>query len=71
MAPDASEMAEHYREQAARLRKMAALLPGAELKANLCAAARMYEDFAEKLETPARPMVAIERAEGSGGLARL
>jgi hypothetical protein len=70
MDPDASEMAEHYREQTARLRIMAALLPGAELKANLRAAARMYEDFAEKLETPGRPMVPIERAEGSGGPAR-
>jgi hypothetical protein len=56
---DDPEMAERYREQAARLRIMAALLPGAQLKANLRAAARMYEDFAAKLETPARVMMAI------------
>jgi hypothetical protein len=54
---DDLEIAKHYREQAARLHIMAALLPGAELKANLRSAARTYEDFAEKLETPIRLMV--------------
>jgi hypothetical protein len=41
-------IAEHYHDQAARLRIMAVVLPGAELKAKLRAAARMYEDLAEK-----------------------
>jgi hypothetical protein len=54
LGPDDSEMAEHYREQAARLRIMALVLPGAELKADLRAAARMYEGFAKELEKPAR-----------------
>jgi hypothetical protein len=44
-----SEIAEHYRKQAARLRRMALFLPGVELKANLRNATRMYEGFAEKL----------------------
>ena len=52
--PDDSEIAEHYREQAARLRVMAALLPGAELKANLRAAARMYEGFEAALAADTR-----------------
>ena len=51
---DDSEIVEHYREQAARLRIMALFLGGAELKANLRAAARMYEGFAKKLEQPSR-----------------
>jgi hypothetical protein len=47
-------LAEHSREQGARLRIMAALLPGAELKANLRAAARMYEDFEASLAADGR-----------------
>jgi len=46
---DDSEIAKHYRKQAARLRRMALFLPGAELKANLRNATRMYEGLAEKL----------------------
>jgi hypothetical protein len=68
MDSDDPEIAKHYREQAARLHIMAALLPGAELKASLSAAAHMYEDFADKLETPLHLMAAIERAEGPGEL---
>ena len=43
---------------------MALLLGGAELKANLRAAARIYEGLAEKLEKHARPAAGIR--EGSG-----
>jgi hypothetical protein len=53
--------AHHYREQAARLRIMALVLGGAELKANLRAAARMYEGFAEELEKPGRRMAGAGR----------
>jgi hypothetical protein len=42
-------LAAHYRDQALRLRAMALVLPGAELKADLRAAARLYEGFAEDL----------------------
>jgi hypothetical protein len=42
-------LAEHYREQAARLRFMAALLPGAELRANLRASGRLHEDLEASL----------------------
>jgi len=51
---DDTEIVEHYREQAARLRRMALFLGRAELKADLRAAARMYEGFAKKLEQPRR-----------------
>jgi DNA-binding transcriptional regulator YiaG len=50
MDSEASELAEHYRKQATRLRRMSLFLGGAELKASLRAAARMYEGFAQKLE---------------------
>jgi hypothetical protein len=45
-------LAERYREQAARLRIMTLFLDGADLRANLRAAARIYEGFIEKLEAP-------------------
>jgi hypothetical protein len=48
LGPEDHALAGHCREQAARLRVMAAVLPGAEIKGKLRAAARMYEDFAEK-----------------------
>jgi hypothetical protein len=50
MHTDDPGITEHYRDQVARLRIMALLLGGAELKANLRAAARIYEGLAEKLE---------------------
>jgi hypothetical protein len=55
------ELADHYRDQAARLRAMALLLGGAELKANLRAAARMYEDLADKLEMPIYRVAGLRR----------
>jgi hypothetical protein len=64
MHTDDPEITEHYRDQVARLRIMALLLGGAELKANLRAAARIYEGLAEKLEKHARPAAGIR--EGSG-----
>ena len=54
MRPDDAALAAHYHEQAFQLRAMAAILPGAELKADLRAAARLYEDFAGALETSER-----------------
>jgi hypothetical protein len=47
-------LAIHYRNQASRLRALAACVPSGELKADLRATARMYEGFAEELEKPAR-----------------
>jgi hypothetical protein len=44
----------HYRNQASRLRALAAGVPRGEFKADLRAAARMYEGFAKELEKPAR-----------------
>jgi hypothetical protein len=61
MDSDASEVAEHYRQQAGRLRRMSLFLSGAELKTSLRAAARMYEGFAEKLEEPGRLTARIRR----------
>ena len=43
-------------------------VPGAELKAELCAAARMYEGFAEELEKPAR-LTATDQALSTQGFA--
>jgi hypothetical protein len=40
-------IAEHYRDQVTRLRIMALVLFGTELKAKLRTAARMYEGFAK------------------------
>jgi hypothetical protein len=54
LRPEDRALAEHYREQAARLRFMAAFLPGAELKANLRAVARLYEGFEEALAADGR-----------------
>jgi hypothetical protein len=45
-------LAEHYSEQATRLRRMALFLGAADLKANLRAVACTYEGFVEKLEEP-------------------
>jgi hypothetical protein len=50
MPSDDATLAVHYREQALRLRVMAANLPGAELKNLLLDAARLYERLAEQLE---------------------
>jgi hypothetical protein len=47
-------LATHYRNQASRLCTLAACVPSGKLKADLRAAARMYEGFAEELEKPAR-----------------
>jgi hypothetical protein len=44
----------HYRNQASLLRALAAGVPSGELKADVRAAARMYEGFAKELEKPAR-----------------
>jgi hypothetical protein len=43
----------HYRNQASLLRALAAGVPSGELKADVRAAARMYEGFAKELEKPA------------------
>jgi hypothetical protein len=51
---DDPTLATHYRNQASRLRALAAIALGVELKADLLAAARMYEGFAEQLEKPTR-----------------
>ena len=50
MSSEDATLAVHYREQALRLRLMAANLPGEELKTLLLDAARLYERLAEQLE---------------------
>ena len=45
-------VAAHYRRQAARFRALTEELADTELKADLLAVSRMYEEFAEKAETP-------------------
>jgi hypothetical protein len=42
----------HYRRQAARFRALAEELSDTELKADLLAATRLYEEFAKKAEPP-------------------
>jgi hypothetical protein len=58
---DPPALAAHYRTQASRFCALAAIVPGAELKAELRATARMYEGFAEKLEKPARLTAGVRR----------
>jgi hypothetical protein len=50
MPPDDVALAAHYRQQAARLRKMSLFLGGAELKTDLRAASRMYDGLADEVE---------------------
>jgi hypothetical protein len=61
MPPDDVALAAHYRQQAARLRKMSLFLGGAELTIDLRAAARMYDGFADELETPDRRVAGVGR----------
>jgi hypothetical protein len=63
------EIAEHCRDQVARLRIMSLVLRGSELKAHLHVAARMYEGFAEKLEKHARVSAWIKESSGSSDVA--
>ena len=58
--PEDARLAQHYRDQAVRLRIMAVVFPGKEFKADLRDTARMYESFAEKLEASlVNPLAAV------------
>jgi hypothetical protein len=63
MTADDVTLAAHYGDQALRLRAMAVCLPGTELKADLRAAAPLYEGFAEKLGRRAEVEIAHHRRD--------